>query len=343
MKMIEKTPFLPEECREIGALLKDLTAHYDQVEREDFLCELPVYAGELPRRIRKILSDFKLHEPSGGLCILSGFPMQDEELGKTPEHWKLRRTPSPALREEMLLALLGALLGEPIGWSTQQDGRIMHDIVPIRGHEDEQLGSGSEQTLWWHTEDAFHPFRGDYLGMMCLRNRDGVATTYASLEDIVLSPRQLDLLFQPLFTIRPDESHLKKNRSDARRVDGEIESAYGRIEEMNEKPERIPVLFGDPSTPFIRIDPYFMDPVTDHPEAQQALDALVHQIDAKLEDMVLEQGDFCFIDNFKAVHGRRPFKARYDGWDRWLKRINVARDLRKSRGVRRSASDRVIF
>ncbi|WP_248963652.1 TauD/TfdA family dioxygenase [Sphaerisporangium perillae] len=40
-------------------------------------------------------------------------------------------------------------------------------------------------------------------------------------------------------------------------------------------------------------------------------------------DMSLESGEFCFIDNYRVVHGRKPFGARHDGTDRWLKRINV--------------------
>ena len=38
-------------------------------------------------------------------------------------------------------------------------------------------------------------------------------------------------------------------------------------------------------------------------------------------------GDVIILDNFKALHGRRAFKARYDGHDRWLKRVNVVLGL----------------
>lgn len=60
-----------------------------------------------------------------------------------------------------------------------------------------------------------------------------------------------------------------------------------------------------------------------------------------IANALLSPGDE--IDNFRAVHGRKPFKARYDGKDRWLKRINIARDLRKSRPVRSAAESRIIF
>jgi Fe(II)/alpha-ketoglutarate-dependent arginine beta-hydroxylase len=237
--------------------------------------------------------------------------------------------------------LLGALLGEAIGWATQQSGYLIHDICPIPGHEGEQLGSGSEQLLWWHTEDAFHPLRGDYIGLMCLRNPDGVATTFANLERLELADEDLDRLFEPHYTIRPDKSHLAKNRSGNETIDALLERSSRKIEQMQARPEKIPLLNGDRSSPYIRIDPYFMDAVAD-PRAQAALDHLIAAIERNLEDVRLAQGDVCFIDNFKAVHGRRPFKARYDGNDRWMKRLNITRDLRRSRDVRTSAEARVI-
>jgi alpha-ketoglutarate-dependent taurine dioxygenase len=62
-----------------------------------------------------------------------------------------------------------------------------------------------------------------------------------------------------------------------------------------------------------------------------------------LQDFVLKPGDFVFIDNYRTVHGRRPFKARYNGYDRWLKRINITKDLRKSRDARLASTERHIY
>ncbi|MCB1054539.1 MAG: TauD/TfdA family dioxygenase [Acidobacteria bacterium] len=242
----------------------------------------------------------------------------------------------------MFLVLIGSLLGECIGWTTQQAGRVVHDIAPIKAHQHEQLGSGSEQLLWWHTEDAFHPLRGDYIGMFCLRNPDRVPTTFANLKGLgELSADQRRLLMEPHFTIRPDNSHQQKVLSDigAQAAQG---ASYDAIERMNERPDKIAVLFGDPAEPYARLDPYFMDPVEDPPGAQQALDALKAILDRDLRDLVLQPGDVCFIDNFQGVHGRKPFKARYDGTDRWMKRVNVVRDLRKSREIRASSTSRIM-
>ena len=70
---------------------------------------------------------------------------------------------------------------------------------------------------------------------------------------------------------------------------------------------------------------------------------LVQALDARLADLVIQPGEICFVDNRKAVHGRRAFKARYDGRDRWFKRMSITRDLRKSRESRTDAASRVIL
>ncbi|HEX7240648.1 MAG TPA: guanitoxin biosynthesis L-enduracididine beta-hydroxylase GntD [Longimicrobiaceae bacterium] len=338
---MSKVVLTNEEIDSIRGLLQEVSSRFESPEDPEFLRQADVFAHELPRRVRAALREFRLTEPKGALCVISGYPIDQEKIGRTPKHWKVKDPANDTKEEEMLLVLFGSLLGDLIGWATQQDGRIVHDIFPIQGHEGEQLGSGSEQLLWWHTEDAFHPYRGDYLGMMCLRNPDSVATTFASMENVRLSPELFRLLSQPYFTIRPDESHLVKNRGNGA-PEGELSEAYRKIEEMMSRPQKISVLFGSEESPYMRLDPYFMDPVQENAEAQQALDTLIKQIDAVLEDQVLQPGDFCFIDNFKAVHGRKPFQARYDGQDRWLKRINIARDLRPSRSMRVAADDRVI-
>lgn len=336
------------EVEEVRALLAALAARYGSSEAPEFLDEADVIAHDLPRRVRQTLRRFRLHEPDEAILVVAGYPIDQRKIGPTPAHWKHHYPENDIVQEDMLLVLLGSLLGEPIGWSTQQDGRVVHDILPIKGHEKEQLGSGSEELLTWHVEDAFHPYRGDYLGMMCLRNPDAVPTTFAPISKVRLTPDQIAVLASPYFTIRPDESHLPKNRGngDGNGSAGDDaavrERAYAKIEQMWKAPEKIPVLFGDPRSPYVRLDPYFMDPVDD-PRAQAALDDFTRKIDDVLEDQVLQPGDFCFIDNFQAVHGRKPFKARFDGTDRWLRRINVVRDLRKSRDSRLSAASRVLY
>ena len=333
-----------DEIRSIKTTLAGLESRYPSAEDSEFLRSAGFYAHDLPHRVRKFLHDFKSTELPSGMMLISGYPIDDEKIGRTPEHWKYRTEISPALAEEILLILFGSLLGEPLGWATQQDGHIIHDVLPIAGHEHEQLGSSSQELLTWHTEDAFHPHRCDYLGMLCLRNQQRVATNVASIDAIELEPEEVKVLFESRFTIRPDESHLKKNKSDLRNTtEQELEIAYERVSRMQTDPEKLAVLFGHPQSPYMRLDPYFMDRLDDDEEGQTALDSFIDKLENQLHDLVLHAGDFVFMDNYRVVHGRKPFAAKYDGTDRWLKRINLTRDLRKSRSARLTAESRIVY
>ena len=335
-----------DEIRSIKTTLAGLESRYRSAEEAEFLRCAGFYAHDLPGRARAFLHDFKSTELPSGMMLISGYPIDDEKIGRTPEHWKYRGDISAALAEEMLLILFGSLLGEPLGWATQQDGHIIHDVVPIKGHEHEQLGSSSQELLTWHTEDAFHQHRCDYLGMMCLRNEQRVATNIASIDAIELELEEVKILFESRFTIRPDESHLKKNKSDVRDttgVDQQLEVAYEGISRMQTDPEKVAVLFGHPQSPYMRLDPYFMRRLDDDEEGQAALDGFISKLENQIHDLVLRAGDFVFMDNYRVVHGRQPFAAKYDGTDRWLKRINLTRDLRKSRSARLTAESRIVY
>ncbi len=330
-----------EETSAIHALLDSIAARHASAEAPDFLDNTALYAHDLPHRVRAFLSNFKMRESSAA-CVISGYPIDDAKIGQTPSHWKDK---SPATRcEEMLFVLYGSLLGDVFGWSTQQDGYIVHDVAPIKGHEHEQINSASEQTIWWHTEDAFHPYRGDYVALMCLRNSEKAATTYASIDTLHLDDDTLNVLFEPRFTINPDQSHVTIYKTmEQDDTDLVKHWALDRRDTVTfPSPTKVAVLFGHPRSPYMRLDPYFMDPLDADPEAQTALEVLSGEIDAHLSSVVLEPGDCCFIDNYRAVHGRKPFKARYDGRDRWLKRLNITRDLRKSRSARETSTARVL-
>jgi hypothetical protein len=307
-----------EELGEIRLLVREVASRHRSVEGADFLDNVSTYAQEMPRRLRVFLNTFRLTEPSG-ICLISGYHVDDAKVGKTPSHWRKKPDESCTMEEEVFLNLCGALLGDAIAWSHQRDGIICQDLVPIEGHANKMIGSGSELELVWHTEDASYSYRGDYIGLMCLRNPDAVPTTFAFIDEVRLDPDQVEILFEPRFHFRPDPSHPSDKAG-----------------------EKASVLFGDPKFPYVRFDPYCMDR-PDTEEARSAMDYLTRAIDEKLTGVALRPGECLFIDNYKAVHGRSSFQARFDGTDRWLKRITVARDLRRSRAVRTAPASRVIL
>jgi Fe(II)/alpha-ketoglutarate-dependent arginine beta-hydroxylase len=328
------------------AFVAELARRYRSVEDPDLVRHASVLAHELPLDLRAALNTFRLTEPAPA-CVVSGYPVDDARIGPTPAHWKHSAGDDrPTLGEDLFFYLCACLLGDPIAWSTQQDGHLLHDVFPIREHQHEQLGSGSEELLTWHTEDAFHPLRTDYVGLMCLRNPDGVETTLGSLDGVELDPGVAEVLRQERFPIRPDRSHLATNRmtdGDDEQVRRLRDRSYEWISRLDEDPDPIAVLFGPPEEPYLRLDPYFMEVPDADVEAAAALGTLVKEIDANLSGCALAPGEILFLDNYRVTHGRQPFSARFDGTDRWLTRLNITRDLRTSRAQRRSADDRTIY
>ena len=330
------------ELEEINILLDQAIANYSYAEQPELIDDASVIAQALPLRIRQFLYEFKLRETAPA-CLIKGYPINDRSLGVTPEHWAGHPDAERTKREQILFVLCSALLGEIFGWLTQQNSYLIHDVFPIRGYEQDQIGSGSEALLLWHTEDAYHPARGDYLGLMCLRNPSQSVTTIGSVDSLAkLTSEQLDILSQPRFIIRPDDAHQATNNYQSETsLNTNIESAYDQIKSATIRHDNaMPLLYGELSAPYLCVDPAYMTAIDR--EAEQTLQALIDVIDAELIDVVLQPGDICFVDNFLAVHGRKPFKANYDGRDRWLKRINITRDLRKSRAYRSHPQSRII-
>jgi hypothetical protein len=107
------------ELDNINRLLDKSEAELEDLEAEESLHQAAVLAHQLPSRIREHLNAFRLGQLSGVLCI-SGYVTDQARLGPTPAHWRDRPDPSPAHREEMLLVMLGSLIGDPFAWATQQ-------------------------------------------------------------------------------------------------------------------------------------------------------------------------------------------------------------------------------
>lgn len=328
-----------------GPILKnDVGFNFDDA---DFLKNLPIVSSQLPERIISFLNEFKYNPPEEGYCIVSTGEIDTKTLGQTPGHWDLTTNNDTCSDAVMAMCLCATILGDIFGWQTQQDGRVIHDILPIKKYEDDQLGCGSREELTWHTEDAFHELRGDYLIMMCLRNNDQIPTTLCKPDYSQLSKQHIDELFKKQFVIKPDNSHKAVNASRDRFAALDKESiglsrAYESMMKRDSKPQEISVLFGNRNDPCLRIDPYFMEqPKT--LEAQEALAAMVDLVSSSLVEVALNPGDILVVDNYEVVHGRRPFKARYDGQDRWYKRINVIRDIRRCNEVLETKLSRVIY
>lgn len=335
----------PQENVEFAPMLAELVAAYDTIENPELIGRAPVLARQLPARLLTFLEEYRLGEPSA-VCLISGLDVDEKVLGPTPEHWRDSQYGSQAFPLEIFFLLCGSRLGDVFGWATQQDGRIMHDVLPIKGHENYEIGSNSLQHLSWHTEDAFHPCRGDYVALMCLKNPDDVETLICDAADLDWSTLDTEALFEAEFTQMPDNSHRPENTAVSTGdpvVDRLRQRSFALIQSWNDDPVKRPVLFGDWQDPYMALDPYHMKTEGWSGRSAKAFDGLCEQIEAHMRGVALRPGDLVFVDNFRAVHGRKSFRARYDGTDRWLKRLNITRNLRGSRAWRPAPDNRIIY
>ena len=317
------------EGRQVTGLVERLIGDYSSPEDHAFVATAADLARSLPDGIVRFLRSFQGGEPAGA-AVIRGLPVDDERIGPTPEHWSTHCDPARTMPEDFYFLLLGSLIGEVFGWSTLQNGALLHNVLPNRAEENDQSGAGSRAPLLWHIEDAFHPYRCDYLGLMALRNPDAIGTTLGCVRDLKVTQHEREVLWSRRFHIRPDKVHMKGLDASARGA------------EFEHSPEPVSILFGDAEEPYLRINPPFMTAIPGDEVAEQVLGDVISRIDESMGEVILDPGDVVFIDNYLAVHGRGSFVPRYDGTDRWLRKALFTRDLGKSRGVRDRANGRVL-
>ncbi len=311
-----------EENEQVDRLLHTLMQRYGTPCAEAFILRARTYAVQLPSRIIRSLNEFKYLDNHNGIFLLRGFAIDDDQLEETPSIVGKEIDETSAAREGFMLMLLISLLGDAFGWSAQRNGALINNILPVKSHEGEQLSTGSMVDLDWHTEEAFHPYRADYLSLMCLRNPDNVPTIVGSLQDVKIDDKVKKILFEPRFIFHTDKNF----------QNGLFDFAAPTA-----------VFFGDINNPYVRIDPSFMNAIPGDEEGEYALREITAAFKEALYELPLQQGDVIFIDNYRVVHGRKAFRPRFDGTDRWLKRVNITSDLRKSRAMRRFHNSRIII
>lgn len=292
-------------------------------DTEEFLFDCEMRADEMPRFVRRMLLEFQVRSNSEGILLIRGLPI-DPGLYRT-------HTPSDGLRSkakttyvsERCLAMIGSRLGHLVSYIQEKNGDLFQNLVPVQGNERIQASSGSQTRLQFHRETVFHPYPPEFLLLFCLRpDHEHIAeTTYASITHALplLSDAHKDLLFQPLYRTGVDYS-------------------FGNIQSDKTNGKVLPVLYGHRNDPFLNYDEDLMEAMT--PEAEEALEALKEAIASVYRGIKLDVGDLLCIDNRRTAHGRSSFVPRYDGFDRWLQRSFVVRDLGLSAVDRKG--DRII-
>lgn len=262
---------------------------------------------DVPAAIREVM---RAPATSAGVTVIGAVPLHDAELGRTPIDWQQAarwagdpRTCAASFELDIAMLLLARCAGEPFGWQGQQGGRLVNNILPSPGHEEEQTGASSTTLLSPHTEDAFHPQRANLLMLGCLRNPDRVGTTISSVRQVELADRQLERLRELRLPILPDLS-------------------YGNDFHLDQAPAVATISMGEDG-PMLRYDPAYTPVERADPEFRSAYDHLSAELERVCVTAALAPGELLLVDNDVVVHGRVPFQPRYDGTDRWLKRVNI--------------------
>ncbi|MGW0334747.1 TauD/TfdA family dioxygenase [Streptomyces sp. NPDC003011] len=298
----------PDSVAELTAAARTLLASFDGSPTDPgLLAHIPAVTASLSEPIRHACRPV---DTADGLFVLRGLPVDDAAIGPTPGHWSTAGDAGAV--HDVVLLLLSTVMGTPIAWEGQQDGRFVHNIVPSPGHEEEQTGASSSVLLSPHTEDAFHPGRAHLLVLGCMRNPDSVATTAAAVRQAELSDGDVEVLSRPVLPILPDD-------------------AYERAREYEGEPPAVPTLWAAEDGLTLRFDPAYT-PLDRAPEDHRAAYARLEDELARVSVAVsLDPGEVLVVDNDLVVHGRVPFTARYDGTDRWLKRSSVRVRGRRTR------------
>jgi alpha-ketoglutarate-dependent taurine dioxygenase len=233
--------------------------------------------------------------------------VRDAEIGHIPPTPTVPPSDDVVEQARKLLLKFGAHYGIPVGYAQEQNGRLIQHVLPNPKTEYSQMSSSSKTILKLHTETAFHPYKPDWIILMCLRGDENAFTTYALCSDILrdLDNGTIQELRKPQFFTTTDES-FRRNGEKHRMI---------RLPILEEGSNGLELCYDD-------------DLMTgENAVAERALRTLRYVVESKTREIALESGDVFIINNRKLVHGRKPFQPRYDGTDRWMLRLLLVEKL----------------
>jgi L-asparagine oxygenase len=298
----------------IGAALRSFPNPVLEIDRS--LARLRVVFAQLPIDQLQAILDFGRHVDTPGVMLVRNLPV-DPTLPATPIDGGPSRQKETFVSEAVLLGL-SQLLGEPVGFTTEKAGRLVHDVVPVSAGAATQTNMSSHVFLNFHN-DIVHDEIGrydvsnpDFLVLHCLRqDADKEAVTYyADARDITrhMNPHVVDTLRAPLFRLNAPGSYVRDVANGA-----EVLS------------DAVAVISGPAHCPEVTISANGVRGLT--PEAEQALTELQRACRVVAHQVRLEPGTALLINNRKGLHARSKFAAKWDGRDRWLQRTYLRRSL----------------
>jgi len=312
----------------IDKIINDLLVSHSTVETDHFQRECERQSESLPDRLLHFLQTSSSAPNGLDYFRVGGFEIDQNTIGPSPRNWDVSWSNVTTFREEAFQCLISSAVGRVFGWKTQENGRFVRHVTPNAEDCEKQLGGSSSVELLWHTEEAFHPRRADFVTLMCYRNVEKAATNIAPLKQTSIDPDVMSLLRKERFFITPDDSHQKENNTSQQWYPQD--EKFCKIEDWTRQPQKVAVLQGNVANRFI-VDQAYMFAHSDDKEGLRALDHFHCALDAACYPVVLNAGDMLIFDNHRVAHGRSIFVPAETTQKRWIRRTNV-RSRNKNHG-----------
>lgn len=261
----------------------------------------------LPKGLQAAILYFVRYQPADAL-IIKGLPLGRVADTETPvTHGQVRAVGS----FEALCLAIGMLAGNPIGYATQQEGKLINDIVPIAQRADiPNFSGGFTHQFDFHTEDAFMINPPSYIQLGCVRNPTATPLTLSGLRGGDIDKKVEDKL-------RGNSFHIGVNPGQT----GWEEYTVGTSAILN----------GPRTRPYLRFNDTETSATSE--DSSDSLHAFRQVLQKNALQTNLEPGDVILVDNARLAHARQPYPAKCDGTDRWLLRLVIYRNLNVVRGL----------
>ncbi len=212
---------------------------------------------------------------------------------------------------EGLILGIGRCFGQPFTYPyLKERGGLIQDLVPMEAEKNLASTGGSLVELKMHRDFPFHPeaTSPDLLFLLCLRG-DSTQKAYTMLCDArtlcnALEPEDVELLrLHPIEWRFPNPDQFFQKPA----ITGTRENPCVNLTDENVAPGST---IGSPIE-----------------EVQSAYERLREKAAELATGVFLSYGDLLIISNKRTVHARTSFTPRFDGSDRWLKKIFISFNL----------------
>lgn len=272
----------------------------------------------LPAPAAHTIRDFATHNDAPGTVLVRGLPI-DRWLPPTPADGRPSPDKSSSVSERVLLGL-AQLIGEPVGYLTEKEGRLIHDVAAVRGGQSSQTNQSCAVFLNYHNDityddsGTYHVTNPDFLLLLCLRaSPDGRGcTAYADARAVLaeLDEDVVEVLRRRLFRLNAPGTYCREHNGNA--------ALWS---------DPVPLVHGPRYAPELAVSANGVAPLNQ--DAERAWQALADTCrrPGVAQRVDLRPGDALFINNRKGLHSREPFHEDYAGAGRWLQRCYVRRSL----------------